>query len=129
MNDISAIRSNLVLLVEDNPEVREFVVRALNLFGYATIEAEDGVSALAKLQERADIRLLLTDVMLPGGLNGAELARRALEFRADLKVLFVSGYGDAAIDGKEMRRLGATMLAKPFRLQELQERLLQVVGG
>jgi DNA-binding response OmpR family regulator len=127
MKDLAA-SSIVILLVEDNPEMREFTSRALHLFGYATIEACDGRSALAALEERDDVSLLLTDVMLPGGLNGAELARRARELRPDLKVLFVSGYADSAIDGAEMRRLGATMLAKPFRVRELKERLGQVVG-
>ena len=127
MNDFAAY-STVILLVEDNPEMREFMSRALHLLGYAIIEACDGLSALAALEKRDDVGLLLTDVMLPGGLNGAELARHARELRPELKVLFVSGYADSAIDGAEMRRLGATMLAKPFRVRELKERLEQVVG-
>lgn len=126
MSDATAGPS-VILLVEDNPEMREFVTRALGFLGHAAIEVGDGASALTALSERANVRLLLTDVMLPGGLNGAELAREARRRRPDLKILFMSGYADTAIDAEELERLGATMLAKPFRVRDLQERLKQVL--
>lgn len=119
----------VILLVEDNPGMREFVARALTVLGYVAIEVGDGPSALAALDERADIRLLLTDVMLPGGLNGAELAREARRRRTDLKILFTSGYADTAIDAEELRQLGASILAKPFRVRQLQDRLARAFGA
>ncbi|MSO69009.1 MAG: response regulator [Alphaproteobacteria bacterium] len=122
MNQATASRM-VILLAEDNAEMREFVMRALELLGHRAIDVGDGASALAKLAERADLNVLLTDVMLPGGLNGAELARTARGLRPDLKILFMSGYAETAIDANELRQFGAFMLAKPFRVQQLDERL------
>ncbi len=127
MNDASATRI-VILIVEDNPEMREFVTRAVGFLGHTTVEAGDGMSALNVLADRHDIRLMLTDVMLPGGLNGAELAREARRQRPDLKILFMSGYADTAIDAEELNRLGATVLAKPFRVRQLAERLSDMLN-
>lgn len=113
----------VVLLVEDNAELREFVTRALGIIGYDAIEASDGVGAMALLGGRPDVALLITDVMLPGGVNGAELARRARALRPALKILLMSGYADNVVDADELDRLDATMLAKPFRVRELEDRL------
>ena len=118
----------LVLLVEDNAEMREFVARALGQNGYRTLEAADGGSALDVLSSRDDCALLITDVMLPGGINGAELARSARALRPALKILFMSGYADTVIDARELDRLGATMLAKPFRVRDLEGRLRAIFG-
>ncbi|MBM3484990.1 MAG: response regulator [Alphaproteobacteria bacterium] len=119
----------VVLLVEDNAEMREFVARALGLNGYQAIEAADGVGALALLAGRDDCALLITDVMLPGGMNGAELARQACALRPALRIMFMSGYADTVIDALELDRLGATMLAKPFRVRELEERLRSIFAA
>jgi DNA-binding response OmpR family regulator len=118
----------VVLVVEDNAEIREFVARALALIGYSALEASDGASALFLLSERPDIALLLTDVMLPGGTNGAELARSARGRSATLKILFISGYADTVIDEHELDRLEASMLPKPFRVRDLEERLRHILS-
>ena len=107
-----------VLVVEDNPNVRRLVVRQLTDLGYSTIEAEDGRAALEKVDAGAAFDLLLTDIIMPGGVTGYELAEQIGERRPDLKVLFTSGYTDVASRSGQQSRNGP-LLSKPYRKQDL----------
>src|SRR3546814_74333 len=100
-----------ILVVEDSTEVRRVAVNHLTAFGYQVVEAASGREALNQLAADDSIALLFTDVIMPGGLSGPELAQRARELRPDLKVLFTSGYAETAIDGG----LSADLLSKPDR--------------
>jgi len=103
-----------VLVVEDQPEVRELAVAALRRAGHSVFEAGDGDEALARFGERAhDIHLLLTDVVMPG-LNGRELAGRLRGSNPDLLVIFMSGYTDEILDRDELVGPGTAFVAKPF---------------
>ena len=88
-----------VLVVDDEPTVRMLVAEVLEELGYAAIEAPDGPSGLRMLQSDARIDLLITDVGLPGGMNGRQLADAARATRPDLKVLFITGYAENAVVG------------------------------
>src|SRR5262249_50843624 len=81
-----------VLVVEDEPAVRDIEVAILDSLGMRTISARDATSALAALERHPEITLLLTDVVLPGGLDGMELAEAARRLRPSLKILYASGY-------------------------------------
>eukprot|EP01098_Paradermamoeba_levis_P016107 TRINITY_DN8491_c0_g1_i1.p1 TRINITY_DN8491_c0_g1~~TRINITY_DN8491_c0_g1_i1.p1 ORF type:complete len:409 (+),score=-12.08 TRINITY_DN8491_c0_g1_i1:516-1742(+) len=81
-----------ILLVEDDDMVRAYVESELRILGYRVIATSNGPAALQMLRQTEDIRLLLTDVVMPGGMFGPELARQAMLLRPDLKVLFTSGY-------------------------------------
>ena len=108
--------SETILVVEDDPLVRDFVVAALRSLDYAVLAARDGNSALDYLKVyEGPIDLLFSDIVMPGGMTGWELAKRAIIFRPSLKVLFTSGYTDSVDDGSD---LGA-LLAKPYSKTDL----------
>ncbi len=109
-----AAAAERVLLVEDDPEVLTLLDTLLRSLGYRVEQAQDAAAALRVLAERGDIALLLTDVVLPGGMNGPALAEHALAARPDLRVVFMSGYTEHAV--LQNGRLGGNvrLLQKPF---------------
>ena len=114
-----------VLVVEDNNALRRAVVRQLCELGYTTIEADSGHPALEILASSAAIDVMLTDIVMPGGIDGRELARRAAKLRADLPVIFTSGF-PASEDGHlltDWEETGGTALAKPVSRRKLAEQL------
>ncbi|RTE90875.1 ATP-binding protein [Bradyrhizobium sp. LVM 105] len=106
-----------ILLVEDDDMVRAYVENELKALGYRVITAANGPAALELLHQSRDIQLLLTDVVMPGGMFGPELARQAVALRPDLKVLFTSGYSQDPV--KTPDGINARILTKPFRRQDL----------
>jgi PAS domain S-box-containing protein len=116
-----------VLVVDDESSIRMMVVEVLNESGYSTLEAGDGRSALAILQSDAKIDLLITDVGLPGGMNGRQIADAARISRPDLKVLFITGYAENAVFGNAHVETGMQVLTKPFTLESLSRRIQQIV--
>jgi len=121
--------SETILLVEDDTMVRNYVTAQLGLFGYHVIVAVNGVEALDMLQARDDIDLLFTDIVMPGGMNGRELADSAQSIRPNLKVLFTSGYTENAIVHHGRLDAGVHFLSKPYRRAELAAKLRQVLAG
>lgn len=107
-----------VLLVEDEPEVRKVVRMQLTGLGYVVIEAADGVEAVGLLQNVADIALLVSDTVMPGGIGGRDLARHARTLRPDLPILLVTGYASEATPVDEIPDDIPT-LRKPFDQQTL----------
>ena len=87
-----------ILVLEDDPDVRELTVLQLKSLGYTVLQAHDGNSALEVLGQEGKIDLLLSDVVLPGGMRGPEVAIKAKEDQPDLKVLFMSGYTQNALE-------------------------------
>src|ERR1700740_3352394 len=85
-------RSELVLVVEDDPDVRDYTVEMVGDLGYSVLSAPDGASALRLLDSHREVSLLFTDVGLPGGMNGRQLAEQALRRQPRLKVLYTTGY-------------------------------------
>ena len=104
----------VILVVEDEPDVRATTLSMLRDLGYRTREAADGPSALRLLAEHDDIRLLFTDIGLPGGLNGRQLADRAREMRPDLLVLYTTGYARNAVVHHGVLDAGVELVVKPF---------------
>jgi len=115
-----------VLVVEDNPDVRDYSCLLLRELGCEVLAAEDAPAALLLLAQHPEVDLLFTDVGLPG-MNGRELAEQALGMRPGLKVLFVSGYARQAIVHHGRLDPGVQMLAKPFTHGELAEKLALVM--
>lgn len=108
-----------VLVVEDDRDLRGYIVEALRTLNYRVIHAQDGVEALGFLeQESIKIDLMLTDVVMPR-MNGRELSRRALELRPKLKVVFMSGYSRNAVVHQGRVDLDIELIQKPVSLQEL----------
>jgi CheY-like chemotaxis protein len=113
----------VVLLVEDEPAVRQMASRALQEYGYGVLEASGAEEAL-ELLARADgkINMLVTDVVMPG-MDGPDLARRALELRPGLPVLYMSGYTDDEIMRRGLLDAGQPFLQKPFTPEALSEQV------
>ncbi len=109
-----------VLIVEDNNEIRALAAHQLRRFGYAVIEAIDPGDALAILRSSQHIDLLFTDVVMPGGLSGPDLAEQAKALRPGLKILFTSGFPDIRSGGCPQAGM---LLSKPYRSQELARKL------
>ncbi len=112
----------LVLLVEDEPNVRRVIRQQLIDLGYPVIEAEDGQQALDMIDQIIDIAILVSDVIMPGGINGRQLAETVLTRRPDMRIVLMSGYTDETdTDGAS----DLPVLAKPFVRQDLARALLR----
>ncbi|MGX1319672.1 signal transduction histidine kinase/CheY-like chemotaxis protein [Bradyrhizobium sp. USDA 377] len=110
--------SETILVVEDDDMVRAYIENELKALGYRVIAKSNGPAALDLLRQRGDIHLLFTDVVMPGGMFGPELARQATALRPGLKVLFTSGYTQDPV--KTPDGVGdARILTKPFRRKDL----------
>jgi signal transduction histidine kinase/CheY-like chemotaxis protein len=121
--------SETILVTEDDPDVRAFSVEALQELGYQVLEAPDGPTALKVLDRHPQIDLLFTDVVLPGGMSGAQLAAQARGNRPDLKVLFTTGYARNAIVHHGRLDKGLQLITKPFSVADLAARLRDVLDG
>jgi PAS domain S-box-containing protein len=116
-----------ILVVEDNPDVRRLVLRQLRDFGYTVIEAANGPQALKILEDGAAIDLLFTDVVMPGGMTGRQLAEAAKGRRPNLKTLFTSGYTEDSILRLGKLDPGVRLLSKPYRKHELATRVREAL--
>ena len=116
-----------VLVVDDEPTVRMLVAEVLEELGYAAIEAADGTSGLKVLQSDVCIDLLITDVGLPGHLNGRQIVDIARQTRPELKVLFITGYAETTVLGNGMLEPNTHMLTKPFSMEALAGRIKAIV--
>jgi CheY-like chemotaxis protein len=117
----------LILVVEDDPEVREFSVQMLRELGYGVIEAADAEAALRALAASPGVRLLFTDVGLPGGVDGRQLADRAQRLRPDLRILYTTGYARDPIVQHGKRDPNIELIGKPFSYYALATRIRAVL--
>ncbi len=109
----------LVLVVDDEPALRVILTDMLTTLGYRTIEAEDAASAMVVLASSEPVDLLLTDVGLPNGMNGRQLADAARVLRPSLNILFATGYAETALIRQGQLEPGMAVLTKPFSLDAL----------
>jgi CheY-like chemotaxis protein len=116
-----------ILVVEDEPDLRQVTVRQLEGLGYKTLQAPDGPVALDVLADSPEIDLLLSDVMLPGGMNGRELATEIERHAPGIKVLYMSGYTEDAIAHHGRLDADAELLKKPFRRDALARAVRRVL--
>jgi PAS domain S-box-containing protein len=121
--------SEIILVVEDDDLVRNYVVTQLSSFGYEVRTARNAVEALAIIERGAELDLLFTDVIMPGPMNGRRLSEAALKLRPSLKVLFTSGYTENAIVHRGRLDPGVLLLAKPYRKAELARMIRQALRG
>ncbi len=120
-------RGETILVVEDDPDVRSFTVEMLRELGYTVFAAIEAPSALRLLDAHREVVLLFTDVGLPGGMNGRQLADEALRRRSGLKVLFTSGYARNAIVHHGRLDPGVELLSKPFTYAMLGARIRRLL--
>jgi PAS domain S-box-containing protein len=118
-----------LLVVEDEQDVRQLACRVLSGLGYRILQAGDGRAALALLETEPAIDLLFTDVVLPGGMNGPEIARRALLRRPALKVLYTSGYTGNAIQQLDALATPVRLITKPYPIEELAQVVRALLDG
>ena len=116
-----------VLVVDDEPVVRMLIVEVLQDLGYSAIEAVDGVSGLRQIERHNRFDLLVTDVGLPGGMNGRQLADAARLRHPGLKVLFITGFAETVAAGKGVLDEGMQVMTKPFTMDALATRIRQMI--
>ncbi|WP_277967704.1 PAS domain-containing protein [Sphingomonas echinoides] len=128
-NAIGASSGKTVLVVDDEPDVRALVVDTLTDLGHSVLEAGDGPSALTLLHSTDVIDLMITDVGLPKGMNGRQVADAARLARPDLKILFITGYAENAAVGNGHLDPGMHILTKPFGMDVLSARIQQLTAS
>jgi CheY-like chemotaxis protein len=116
-----------LLVVEDDDDIRELVVSVLRAEGYSVLQAVNGGVATVLLDEDIAIDLLFTDIVMPGGPDGFELADRAKQRRPDLKVLYATGYAGLA-RARLDQPLHGKILNKPYRLEEILAEVRRLLG-
>ncbi len=121
--------SKTVLVVDDEALIRMMTVEHLQDLGFTVLEADDGRSALQILESDVNIGLLVSDVGLPGGMNGRQLAEAARSARPGLRVLFITGYAEHAVLNHAELEQGMEILTKPFQLDVLSERVAQILAA
>jgi PAS domain S-box-containing protein len=118
-----ATRGETVLVIDDEPLVRMLVTDVLRELGYAAIEAADGSAGLKILRSAARIDLLITDIGLPGGMDGGQVAEEARKLRPAVKVLFITGFAEKAVLSHGHIEAGMSVLTKPFAMEALASRV------
>jgi signal transduction histidine kinase/CheY-like chemotaxis protein len=118
----------IILVVEDEEQVRTMTVEALRELGYQVVDAPDGATALARLSELARVDLLFTDVVMPG-MNGRELADQVRALRPGTPILFTTGYTRNAVVHNGMLDAGVAFLAKPFTIDQLARKVAEAVAS
>jgi CheY-like chemotaxis protein len=129
MQEISAARTGTVLVVEDDATVLALVIGMLNDLGFRVITASDAHGALEIIRRGEPIDLLFTDIVMPGGKTGVELAVEARDFLPNVKILLTSGYPGEALAHHCSVETEWPMISKPFRQSELAVRLQHIFGG
>lgn len=115
-----------ILVAEDNPAVREFIVRSLTSVGYQVVAVADGEQALTQLgKERFDI--LMTDIVMPS-LDGIALSLKAVRLFPDLRIVMISGYAQERMRAHNLDTLVHKIIAKPFSLEELCDAIKQALS-
>jgi CheY-like chemotaxis protein len=118
-----------VLVVEDDPDVRDYTIEIVSELGYTVLSAGDGATALRLLDSHREVSLLFTDVGLPGGMNGRQLAEQALRRHPRLKVLYTTGYARNAIVHQGRLDPGVEVVFKPFTYSDIATRLRQLMDN
>ncbi len=121
--------SETILVVEDDPLVKNYVLAQLHSLGYATLDAATTSEALAIVEQGRKFDLLFTDVIIPGAMNGRQLADRLRKARPDLKVLFTSGYTENAIIHHGRLDSGVLLLVKPYRKSDMARMIRKALEG
>jgi CheY-like chemotaxis protein len=124
-----AERGETVLVVDDEPVIRMLVVEVLEELGYVALEAADSRSGMRLIEVAARVDLLVTDVGMPGGMNGRQFAEAARERRPGLKVLFITGFAETGVVGNGGMEPGMEVMTKPFSMGALAGRIRAMISG
>ncbi|MEM6564507.1 MAG: ATP-binding protein [Pseudomonadota bacterium] len=115
------------LLVEDNAALRDVVRRQLDLLGFLVVEANDGGSALERIKDKGPFNFLLLDIVLPGGIDGVDVAHSALEAMPDASILFCTGFASDGTERPRQLELPGPVIAKPFSIDQLERQIAHVL--
>jgi signal transduction histidine kinase/CheY-like chemotaxis protein len=130
VNESARSTGERILVVEDDERVRNLTVKRLTELGYEVLQAADGVTAITMLEEGLRVDLVFTDVIMPGGVSGFDVIRRALELDLQTKALMTSGYTeDVTMDQGQAVGPAIRLLRKPYRNAELKQTILEVLGS
>jgi signal transduction histidine kinase len=124
---VEALGYEVILVCEDDDDVRAYSAEVLRELGYNVLEAADGPSALATLKDHGHVDLLFTDVVLPGGMTGAKLSKEAMKLRPGIKTLFTTGYARNAIVHHGRLDPGVDLITKPFSYSDLAARVRDIL--
>lgn len=120
--------SETVLVVEDHADVRRVAVSLLQNLGYTVLEATNGSEALLLLENHGDIDILFTDIVMPGGMDGTQVAKAARKLRPGLPVVYATGYAEAAVLRQGEVKAAKNLVTKPYRRDDLAHKLRQALG-
>lgn len=124
---VASVQAQTVLVVDDEATIRHIIDEVLDDLGYTVIGAADGAAGIKVLQSGAKIELLITDVGLPNGMNGRQVADAARALRPGLKVLFITGFAENAAVGNGHMEPGMELLTKPFSLEALTTKVAEML--
>ena len=117
-----------ILIVEDDERVRQLTITRLKLIGYQVLEASDGPKALDLLTKGHPVDLVFTDLVMPGGMSGRDVAARARQLRPGIKVLLTSGYAEELVHGDSLEREQLKVLRKPYHQADLVTALREILA-
>ncbi len=126
---VAGSKDETILVVEDDPDVRAYSCDTLAELGYTVVAAENGAAGLRLLAATPNVRVLFSDIGLPGGMNGRQLSEEARKLRPDLKVLFTTGYARNAIVHDGRLDPGVELITKPFSQATLAEKLRNILDA
>jgi CheY-like chemotaxis protein len=118
-----------VLVVDDEPDLLKIAVAYLTEMGCAALKAIDGAAALEIVQREKKIDLMVTDIIMPGGMNGVELAQRVHELSPEIKIIYTSGFAAEALAERRMSLVNGPLLRKPYQRAEFRAIVRSVLGG
>jgi PAS domain S-box-containing protein len=118
-----------VLVVDDEPDLLEIALAYLADMGYTALQAKDGMSALEMIAQRNDIDLLVTDIVMPGGLNGLDLVQEVRALRPDIKIIYSSGFPAKVLEEKSMPLVDGPLLHKPYQRSEFAAMIRSVLAA
>jgi PAS domain S-box-containing protein len=126
---LNAKTGGTILVVDDEADLLEITIAYLAGMGFTSYEANDGASALEVIAKHGEIDLMVTDIVMPGGMNGVELAHKAKALRPDLKIIYSSGFPAEALAEKSMPLVEGPLLRKPYQRAEFAAIIHRVMGG
>lgn len=126
-SDIPEAKGETILVIEDNDAVRELTVSLLESLGYRTLTAIDGITAISVFKDNENIDLILSDLVLPGDMNGFQIVKSIKSQNPDVPALFMSGYVNDAFSDSDLAEDGADLISKPFNLNDLARKISQLI--